>query len=100
MLRDLLKPNSFMANLLYSSNLERPSKVPQVSLEGYSMGVRMPHIWESKCPQGLYQDSKTGDRLAKEARNSSDNLFGRFFTDSQTTFLLGTGEQFYRALLN
>ena len=40
----------------------------------------MPSIWNSKCPQGLYQDSETGDTPVKKARNSSDHLFRRFFT--------------------
>ena len=93
--RDLLKPNDFKAkidlkddlSLLYSSNLERPSNVPQVSLEGYSVEIRMPPIWNSKCPQGLDQDSKTVDRPTpvKEARNSPNHLFGRFFLLMATT---------------
>ena len=41
----------------------------------------MPPIWNRKCSQGLYQDSKTGYRPVKEAGNSSNHLFGRFFTD-------------------
>lgn len=67
--------------LLYCSNLERSPKIPPVSLEGYPVGVCMPPIWNSKCPQGLYQDSETGNRPVKKARNSSDHLFRRFFTD-------------------
>ena len=39
----------------------------------------MPPIWNSKCPQGLYQDSKTSDRPVGETRDSSSYLFGRFF---------------------
>ena len=67
MLRDRLKPNDFMAKIdlkdaFNGSNLERPSKVPQVSMEEHSVGVRIPPIWNSNCPQGLYKDSKTGDR--------------------------------------
>ena len=88
MLRDLLKPNDFIAKIdLRDAHFTvpiwkgRPSKVPRVSLEGHSVGVRMLPIWNSKCPQGLYQDSITGDRPVKEARNSSNHLFGRFFTD-------------------
>ena len=71
----------FERSLLYCSNLEKPWKVPQVSLERYSVGVRMPPIWNNKCPQGIYQDSKTSDRSNKEARISSNHLFGRYFTD-------------------
>ena len=67
MLRDLLKPNDFMANLdlkdaYFTVPIWKGHQVPQVSLEGYSVGFRMPPIWNSQCPQGLSQDSKPGYR--------------------------------------
>ena len=45
------------------------------------MGVCLPSIWNSKCPQGVHQNSKTCDRPLKEAGSSSHHLVGRYFTD-------------------
>ena len=44
----------FESRVLYCSNLEMLLKVPQVSLERHSVGVRMPSIWNSKCPPRFF----------------------------------------------
>ena len=74
MLRDLLKPNDFMAKIDLKKN-------SLFSLEGYLVGVCLPPIWNSKCPRVFFKIPKPCDRPVKEAGNSSNHLFGRFFTN-------------------
>ena len=55
-----------------SPNMAESPKVPKVSVEGFSSGIRMPLLRFSKCPEGIHKIVKTSVVYSETRRNSPD----------------------------
>ena len=54
-----------------SPNMAESPKVPKVSLEGFTSGIRMPPLRFSKCPKGIHKIVKTSVVYTGTKRNST-----------------------------
>ena len=65
-------------SFLIKPNTAESPKVPKVSVEGFTSGIRMPPLWFSKCPKGIHKIVKTSVVYSETRRNSTHSVSIRY----------------------
>ena len=61
-----------------SPNMAESPKVPKVSVEGFTSGIRMPPLRFSKCPKGIHKIVKTSVVYTETKKNSTHCIPRRY----------------------
>ncbi|PFX34455.1 hypothetical protein AWC38_SpisGene717 [Stylophora pistillata] len=76
-----------IGRVLHCSSVGKPSKVSEISMEGHSVGIRLPSLWPSQCTESLHQAHETSGGDAAQNGRKANSLPRRHFDNGrkQTT---------------
>ena len=73
--------------IFHRSSVNKPSKVSEISVEGHTVGIRLPSLWPSQCTESLHQAHETSGGDVAQNGCKTNSLPRRHFDNGrkQTT---------------